>query len=84
MLMINADKMRMSDFYRNILVPVCLLVSLPTPVSQFSILRKNGIRDIKSLFTEEVEYSDDGEVKNSTLGESLMSNYIIIADLSLQ
>lgn len=84
MLMINADKMRMSDFYRNILVSVCLLVSLPTLVSQFSSLRKNGIRDIKSSFTEEVEYSDDGEVKNSTLGESLMSNYIIIADLSLQ
>ena len=81
---INADKMRTSDFYRNLFCSLLILIALPTLVSSLSSLRSSGVKDVKNSFTTEAVYNDDTTVSSQTLGETLLANYIYVVDKSLQ
>ncbi|WP_024858108.1 hypothetical protein [Ruminococcus albus] len=76
MLLINADKMRLSDFFRNLLVSIMLLVALPTLVSQFSALRTRGVKSVKSSFNEDIVINEDTTITSPTLGQNLLANSI--------
>ncbi len=76
MLLINADKMRLSDFFRNLLVSIMLLVALPTLVSQFSALRTRGVKSVKSSFNEDIVVNEDTTITSPTLGQNLLANSI--------
>lgn len=76
MLLINADKMRLSDFFRNLLVSIMLLVALPTLVSQFSSLRTRGVKSVKSSFNEDIVVNEDTTITSPTLGQNLLANSI--------
>ena len=84
MLIINADKMRLSDFFRNLLVSIMLLIALPTLVSQFSSLRKSGVKSVKSSFSEDLIVTEETIISNPTLGQNLLASYITDTKMSVK
>lgn len=83
-LIIKADKAHVTDFFRNLLCSIFILIALPTLVQSLSALKSSGVKDVKDSFTNQnVSIDDDGTVSAATLGETLLANYLDVVDLSI-
>ena len=84
-LIIRADKAHVTDFFRNLLCSLFILIALPTLVQSLSALKSSGVKDVKNIFTgQNINVNDDGTVSAATLGETLLANYLDVVDLSIE
>lgn len=84
MLLINAEKSRLSDFFRNLLVSIMLLIALPTLVSEFTSLRTSGVQSVKNSFEKDVVVNEDTTITRPTLGQNLLANCITNTKISVK
>ena len=88
MLIFNADKSRLTDFARGIIISVCLIIalqSLPNSAADLKNLKDAGIastQDIDTTYSETI--TKDGKVNNVTLGMQLLAMNIIDVEQSVR
>ena len=84
-LIIRADKAHVTDFFRNLLCSLFILIALPTLVQSLSALKSSGVKDVKNIFTgQNINVNEDGTVSAATLGETLLANYLDVVNLSIE
>ena len=84
MLLIKVDKMHISDFFRNLLVGLMILIGLPTLISSLSDLRRQGKDDANSVGANEMSYTSEGTViGQETLGAAILSRHIYYIPTSI-
>lgn len=84
MLLINAEKSRLSDFFRNLLISIMLLIALPTLVSELASLRTSGVQSVKNSFEKDVVVNEDTTITRPTLGQNLLANCITNTKFSVK
>lgn len=65
-LMINKDKLKISDFARNVLVSAALIVALPFTISTLSSMKDAGVSDMKNELQQ-----------NETLGKTILASVTV-------
>lgn len=84
LLIFNADKTRLTDFGRGIIISVSLIIALPVLIRALGQLQTIGVDESKSLVGQEQEYvTDDGQVGKMTLGELLLCNNVVDVEESV-
>lgn len=84
LLIFNADKSRITDFGRGIIISVTLIIALPVLIKALGQLQTIGVDESKSLVGQEQEYvTEDGQVGKMSLGELLLCNNVIDVEESV-
>ncbi len=84
LLIFNADKSRITDFGRGIIISVTLIIALPVLIKALGQLQTIGVDESKSLVGQEQEYvTKDGQVGKMSLGELLLCNNVIDVEESV-
>lgn len=85
LLIFNADKTRLTDFGRGIIISVTLIIALPVLIKSLGKLQKIGVDESKQLVgAEQLEYvTNEGTVGKMSLGELLLAYNIVDVDESV-
>lgn len=84
LLIFNADKSRITDFGRGIIISITLIIALPVLIKALGELQIIGVDESKSLVGQEQEYvTEDGLVGRMSLGELLLCNNVIDVEESI-
>lgn len=85
LLIFNADKARLTDFGRGIIITCILVIALPALINAFSDMRTKGIDAANSIRGDSgYAISENGKVNNATLGQQLLADNIIDVELSVK
>ena len=85
LLIFNADKTRITDFGRGIIISVILIVALPSLFDSLSDLKDAGIKDVKNdVAYSSMEIDNDGKIRKVSLGKMLLASNIVNMDLSVK
>ena len=85
LLIFNADKSRITDFGRGIVISCILIIALPSLFSSLKGLKDAGIKDVKSVAYTSVKVDKKtGKVIKTTLGQQLLASNIYDMDLSVK
>ena len=78
LLFMRFDKMQISDFLRNIIISMLLIVALPAIISAATDLKTYGVDAAEDQFAtgDYVLTDDEGITYSKTLGQSLLGNFI--------
>lgn len=79
-LMVNADKVQISDFFKNTIISITLIVMLPSLFSVFSDFKTAGLNTVESI---DVSGTTSSVVSHS-LGEQIIASNIVVVDLSAE
>ena len=74
LLMVNHDKFKMSDFVRSFLISTCLIIALPSLVSQLEKMKDKGLG-----FVEAIEDTKDSQ--ELSLGENIVGSNVVVIDI---
>ena len=84
LLIFNADKTRITDFGRGIVISLILIVALQTLPSTLNDLKNAGIKDAKALDSKYSEVNKDGTINSITLGQQVLAMNIIDVEESVK